>query len=94
MKSISLLAVCAFVAGCHGTTAPIVVKEAIKVEVPVPVACIQEVPEEPKWLLDDPAMKQADLFTKGNAALKEIEQRRAHIKELRATLLNCTQLPH
>lgn len=92
MKSISLLALCGFLAGCVGTQAPIVVKEAVTVEVPVPVACLREVPEEPKWLLDDPTMKKADMFTRGNTALKEIEQRRAHIKELRTVLLSCTQL--
>lgn len=90
----ALAVLCVALAGCHATTAPVVVKEAIRVEVPIPVPCGQDIPEEPKWLLDDPIISKADMFTRGNVALQEIEQRRAHIKELRAVLLACIQSPH
>jgi hypothetical protein len=63
------------------------------VEVPVPLRCTARVPQRPHWPLDDPALSSKDLYTKGMAALAEIEQRRAYEARLEAALRACVYGP-
>jgi hypothetical protein len=48
-------------------------------------------PAKPRWPLDDPALRGKDLYAKAQAALMEIELRRAYEAKLEAALRACTQ---
>ena len=78
-------------AGC--TPPSTIIKEPVEVLVPVAKACPVEYPEKPFWALDEPGLKEANVFNKVNAALKEIEQRRGYERELEAALGVCKTLP-
>lgn len=81
-------------AGCASTPPPIVrvVKEPIEVKIPVPVPCIASVPSKPDWAMDNPKLRNADVYALGLAALQEIEQRRRYESELEALLKGCVTL--
>lgn len=76
----------ALLQGCGGT--PTVVTQTRTVEVPVSVPCRVPPVELPAWELDrvDPA---ADLYTKGRAAMVEIQQRKGYESRLEAAAAAC-----
>lgn len=76
----------AMLAGCAST--PEVITQTRTVEIPVGVPCRVPVIERPAWALDqvDPA---ADVYTKGQAALVELEQRRAYEEKQQAAIAAC-----
>ena len=61
------------------------------VEIPVPVGCITEVPPEPAWALSDPSLSHQGRREKAEALVREMEQREAYLRELRALLERCTR---
>lgn len=82
-----LLALVVFLllAGC----APVEVRHTpLEVKVPVPVACVVEVPEEPKWAVGQvPA--DADDFAVAKAYRAERRQREQYLRELTAAMAAC-----
>lgn len=60
-------------------------------EVAAPAPCEGKLPPRPRWPLDDPALSSKDVAAKAQAALKEIELRRAYEAKLEAALKACTQ---
>ncbi|MGO4815243.1 hypothetical protein AB4156_37655 [Cupriavidus sp. 2MCAB6] len=84
MKSILVLGT--LLAGCAG--APQVITQTKTVEVPVAVPCKVPQVARPAWALDqvDP---DADVFTKGRAALVEVRQRAAYEVRLEAAVAAC-----
>ena len=75
MKLISLAAT-TLLAGCI-CPPPIVIKEPVEVQVPVPVACLNAPIPKPQWELDKPV--PAGMFDRATAVLRELEQRRNHL---------------
>lgn len=86
MKSVIGMAISVAMAGC--ASAPQVITQTKTVEVPIAVPCRSPVVVRPAWALDrvDPG---ADLYTKGRAALAELEQRAGYEALLEAALLSC-----
>lgn len=84
MKSVLVVGV--LLAGCAGV--PQVITQTKTVEVPVAMPCKVQQVERPAWALDqvDPA---ADVFTKGRAALVEVQQRAAYEVRLEAAVAAC-----
>lgn len=82
-----IVAALALLQGC-GSSAPAIVTQTRTVEVPVSVPCRVPQIEAPAWALDrvDPA---ADVYTKGRAALVEIQQRRGYESRLEAVAAAC-----
>ncbi|MDF3837167.1 hypothetical protein P3W85_30050 [Cupriavidus basilensis] len=80
------IAVSLVVAGC--ASPPQVITQTRTVEVPVAVPCKVEPVPRPAWALDqvDPG---ADVFTKGRAALMEVEQRKGYESRLKAAIAAC-----
>jgi hypothetical protein len=56
-----------------------------------PARCAVKIPPKPIWPLDDPALRGKDLYAKAQAALAEIELRRAYEAKLEAALRACAQ---
>lgn len=86
MKIAVQLVALTLLAGC--CPKPTIIKEPFEVKVPVPVPCKVTLPEKPVWALDTVA-PGANVFTKGLAALQEIEQRRQYERELKAAMKEC-----
>lgn len=55
------------------------------------VGCDVKLPPKPLWPLDDPALGGKDFYAKAQAALLEIELRRAYEAKLEAALRACAQ---
>jgi hypothetical protein len=53
--------------------------------------CDVKPPAQPRWPLDDPALRGKDVAAKVQAALREIELRRAYEAKLEAALRACAQ---
>lgn len=87
MKLIALIFLSLALAGC--ACDPVYVDRPVEVKVPVPVPCVESIPEEPQWALDAPGLAERGLFTMGLAALQEVEQRRQYELKLRSTLEAC-----
>lgn len=86
LKLMQLIAI-GLLAGC--CPKPTIIREPVEVKVPVAVPCGAKQPEKPKWAMDT-LTASANIFDKGLAAIKEIEQRRQYERELEATLKACT----
>lgn len=86
MRIVIGIALALAMAGC--ASAPQVITQTRTVEVPIAVPCRPPAVVRPAWALDqvDPG---ADLYTKGRAALAEIEQRAGYEALLEAALLSC-----
>lgn len=68
-----------------------VVYKTERVEIPVPVPCLSAVPPEPVWALSDPSLSHQGRREKAEALVREMEQREAHLRELRALLERCAR---
>jgi len=83
-----LIASLLFTYGC--ATAPQVVEKPVYVRIPVTEPCLVSIPKEPfyetKTLRADD-----DLDVAATAYMIEIEQRKIHIAELRASLAGCVK---
>lgn len=79
---VRLLPVAAALAGC-ATGLP------ERVEIPVPVPCVQHLPERPA-LATDALAAGATTYDKARAALAERQQLRGYVVELEAVLGACT----
>jgi type IV pilus biogenesis protein CpaD/CtpE len=76
-------------AGCATQPTVQVIKEPVEVKIPVPVTCISSVPPKPNWVMDNPNLRNADVYTLGLSALQELEQRRRYEGELETILRGC-----
>lgn len=72
-------------AGCAG---PEVRYQPVNVPVPVVVACVVQVPEEPKWAVDQLAL-DADDFKVAQAYRVERRQREQYAREMAAAMAAC-----
>ena len=84
---LSVAALC--LAGC--ATDQVVVKEAQIVEIPVTKPCRIDPIQKPAFAMDQLGLKERDVFTKGLAAINEIEQRKDYEAKMEAALLKCTE---
>lgn len=82
------LAGCALEPKAHS---PTVVTKEVLVPVRVPCLSAEQMPIEPRYTLDDPAVIDMNLEQRGVAALQEIEQRRDWQREAKALLIGCTK---
>ena len=82
MRAIALIAACAVLAGCGAT-------RTLKVSVPVPVACAEQVPERPEMPTESlqPGVAPWVLL---RAALAEIDRREGFEVQLVAAIRACT----
>ena len=81
-----------FVSGCAEVpTKTVYVPKEVKVVVSTPCLQKEQIPQKPKFALDDPAVMLQSSYKKMLAALAELEQRRAYEMELEAVLLGCVQ---
>lgn len=82
-----IVAALALLQGC-GSSVPAVITQTRTVEVPVSVPCRIPSIVAPAWAIDqiDPA---SDVYTKGRAALVEIQQRRAYEERQAAAIAAC-----
>ncbi len=85
-KILILSALAAMLAGC--ASEPKVIYRSVEVQIPVSVPCKAPEVERPRFALDGATVSQG-LYTKGAAALAEIEQRRAYEKRLEAAVAAC-----
>jgi len=74
--------------GCATDT--VLMKEPVEVKVPVVAKCKVKYPDIPVWEVDTLDAK-ATIFQKGQALLRELEQRRQYERELLAVLKGCAQ---
>lgn len=86
MMRVLLCMVLVFVAGC--TTAPRVITKTVEVKVPVPVPCRIAPIDKPVFALDRLSTAD-DLYSKGRAALVELDERRAYEVVLEAAVKSC-----
>jgi len=88
---IGIAIICTALAGCATTEGPQVVYKAVEAKTIVKVPCLaqEQVPVEPKYELDDPAVAKKTFDEKGAAALREIEQRRKWQRDAKALLEGC-----
>lgn len=82
MRAIALIAACAVLAGCSAT-------RTLKVSVPVPVACNEQMPARPVFPTESLA-PGVPPFILLRAALAEIDRREGWETELVAALRACT----
>lgn len=87
MKLIALTMLALALTGC--ACDPVYVDRPVEVKVPVPVPCVETVPAEPVWPLDDPELASKGLFAMGLAALQEVEMRRQYEAQLVPLLVAC-----
>lgn len=81
-----LISVLTLLQGCSGMSP--IVTQTRTVEIPVSVPCRVPSIVAPAWALGEVDIA-ADVFTKGRAALVEIEQRKAFEEQLAAALAIC-----
>lgn len=81
MRAMCLIAACALLAGCG--------QRIVRVSVPVPVACQEQVPERP--VMPTEALQPGVApFVVLRAALAEIDRREGYEGVMRAALVACT----
>lgn len=90
MKFLLMLTALAL-AGCATDT--VLVREPVEVKVVVKVPCLDKPVEKPEFALDLEDLRSKDLYTKGAAMIKEIEQRRDYEKKMEAAMQTCSKLP-
>lgn len=85
-KTLLAMAVASALAGC--AVEPQVITHAVEAKVPVPVPCKTKPVERPAFALDAVSPSD-DVYTKGRAALVEIEQRKGYETKLEAANAAC-----
>lgn len=68
-----------------------VVYRTERVEIPVPVPCLEAVPPEPAWPLSDPSLSHQGRREKAEALVRELGLREEYQRELRAVLERCAR---
>ena len=77
----------ALLAGCQ---TPVTIDRPVRVEVPVPVACISSLPARPATT-DDQALKSMNDYAAVLTMRRDTLVLRAHVETLEALLAPCTQ---
>ncbi len=91
-QEVGLLIAVAFLGGCATASPPPIVTAPvppIRVEVPVPVACVTEIPPLPARTPVDP---DAAIQQTAAAAAADVHHLEDHVRELRALLLACKEV--
>lgn len=88
LPAFTLLGVLLFTQGCD--TTPRIVEKPVYVDVPVPVYCIDEIPNEPRYATQS-LTADSDLPTVADAYMVEKHQREIEAKQLRALLVGCVK---
>lgn len=83
------IACCAILLAACAATEPIKPVETIEVRIPVPVPCVDQVPDVPKSVMPDPI--SADLAQLAAGAASDVYALRAYSERAHALLLQCAQ---